>query len=110
MRLKDILIENKKDRKAKKYNIKPRNPMGTAPQTGAGAHRDKKKEQKQGYEKHKGRGVSEGSGTAKYKVRSIGTDSRGEYYISPSTGQKVYKSGVKVGDHENPKTGEIKPK
>ncbi len=56
MRAKEILIdENKKDRKAKKYNIKPRNPMGTAPQTGAGAHRDKKKEQKQGHEKHKGK-------------------------------------------------------
>ncbi len=59
-----LVIENKKDRKAKKYNIKPRNPMGTAPQTGAGAHRDKKKEQKQGYEKHKNKvdeGVSYGT-------------------------------------------------
>lgn len=54
-----LIVETKKDRKAKRYNIKPRNPMGTAPQTGAGAHRDKKKEQKQGYEKHKGQGVSE---------------------------------------------------
>jgi hypothetical protein len=53
--------------------------------------------------------IDEGSGTAKYKVRSIGVDSRGDYYISPSTGEKVYKSGVKVGDHENPKTGKIIP-
>jgi len=40
---------------------KPRNPVVRQQQTsGAGAHRDKKKEQKQGYEKHKGKGVSEG--------------------------------------------------
>jgi hypothetical protein len=39
---------------------KPRNFVAKNQQTaGAGAHRDKKKEQKQGYEKHKGRGVSE---------------------------------------------------
>jgi len=39
---------------------KPRNPVVRQQQTsGAGAHRDKKKEQKQGYEKHKGKSVSE---------------------------------------------------
>ena len=53
--------------------------------------------------------MSEGSGIAKYKVKSIGVDSRGKYYISPSTGKKVYKSGVKVGDHENSRTGVITP-
>jgi hypothetical protein len=51
-------------------------------------------------------GVAEGG--EKYKVKSIGRDAKGDYYISPSTGKKVYKSGVKVGDHENPKTGEHK--
>ena len=51
-------------------------------------------------------GVAEGG--EKYKVKSIGTDKDGDYYISPSTGKKVYKSGVKRGDHENPNTGEIK--
>ena len=51
-------------------------------------------------------GMSEGG--EKYKVKSIGTDAKGDYYISPSTGKKVYKSGVKKGDHENPKTGEHK--
>jgi len=51
--------------------------------------------------------VAEGSGS-KYKVKSIGKDSKGDYYISPVTGKKVYKSGVNKGDHENPKTGEIK--
>ena len=35
---------------------KPRNPVVRQQQTsGAGEHRDKKKEQKQGYEKHKGK-------------------------------------------------------
>jgi hypothetical protein len=53
-------------------------------------------------------GVAEGDSGAKYKVRSIGHDAKGDYYISPSTGKKVYKKGVKVGDHENPKTGEHK--
>ena len=52
-------------------------------------------------------GVAEGSGGAKYKIKSIGKDSKGDYYISPSTGKKVYKQ-AKVGDHENPKTGEHK--
>lgn len=59
MKAKEFIIEYKKDRKAPKFNIKPR--TGHAPtQTGAGHHRDKKKEQKQGYEKHKGQGVAEG--------------------------------------------------
>ena len=47
-------------------------------------------------------------GQSNYKIKSIGTDAKGDYYVSPSTGKKVYKSGVKVGDHENPKTGEHK--
>ena len=51
-------------------------------------------------------GVTEGG--EKYKVKSIGHDAKGDYYISPSTGKKVYKKGAKVGDHENPKTGEHK--
>lgn len=39
---------------------KPRNPVVRQQQTsGAGAHRDKKKEQKQGYEKHKSKSVEE---------------------------------------------------
>lgn len=55
MKATEFIIENKKDRKAKKYNLKPRNPMGTVTQTGAGAHKDKKKAQKQGDVKHKGK-------------------------------------------------------
>ena len=59
-------------------------------------------------EEPKEKDMSEGDSGAKYKVRSIGHDAKGDYYISPSTGKKVYKKGVKVGDHENPKTGEHK--
>ena len=33
---------------------------------------------------------------------------RCDYYISPSTGKKVYKAGVKKGDHENPNSGDVK--
>jgi hypothetical protein len=58
---------------------KPRNPVVRQQQTsGAGAHRDKKKEQKQGYEKHKGRGVSEGffgiDDNIKGKIQNIVSD------------------------------------
>ena len=58
--------------------------------------------------KAKNESVAEGNSGAKYKIKSIGYDAKGDYYISPSTGKKVYKKGVKVGDHENPKTGEHK--
>ena len=58
-------------------------------------------------EPKKDQGVAEGG--AKYKVRSIGKDKKGEYYVSPSTGEKVYKK-AKVGDHEVPGSKEIKPK
>jgi hypothetical protein len=55
-------------------------------------------------------------GGEKYKIKSTGSDinpatgKRADYYISPSTGKKVYKDGVKKGDHENPNSGEHKPK
>lgn len=55
-----------------------------------------------------GYGMEEGSSGAKYKVKVIGRDSKGDYYVSPSTGKKVYRSGVNRGDHEVPQTGEIK--
>jgi hypothetical protein len=57
----------------------------------------------------KDKDVAEGDSGAKYKVRSIGKDKKGEYYVSPSTGEKVYKK-AKVGDHEVPGSKEIKPK
>ena len=51
---------------------------------------------------------AEGNSGARYKVKSIGRDAKGDYYISPNTGKKVYKK-AKVGDHETP-SGEVKPK
>jgi hypothetical protein len=57
--------------------------------------------------KAKKKGVAEGSGGARYKIKSIGKDKNGDYYISPNTGKKVYKN-AKVGDHETPR-GEVKP-
>ncbi len=46
-----------------KQALKPRNFVAKNAKTGgAGAHRDKKKEQKQGYEKHKNKEVAEGYG------------------------------------------------
>ena len=92
---------------------KPRNFVAKNQKTaGAGAHKDKKRAEKQGDVKHKAKqyeqAVTEGDSGAKYKIKSIGKDKNGDYYISPSTGKKVYKSGVKRGDHENPKTGEHK--
>lgn len=48
---------------------KPRNPVVRQQQTsGAGAHRDKKKEQKQGYEKHKNKDVAEGWGQREFEI------------------------------------------
>ena len=63
---------------------KPRNPVVRQQQTsGAGAHRDKKKEQKQGYEKHKGKGVAEGS------LEEYGDTARGQKMLT-----KVQKRAV----------------
>jgi hypothetical protein len=53
-------------------------------------------------------------GGEKYKIKSTGSDvdkesgERRDYYISPSTGKKVYKDGVKRGDHESPNSGDVK--
>lgn len=71
MKAKEFIIENKKDRRAKKYNIKPRNPMGTAPQTGAGAHKDKKKAEKQGDVKHKGKQYDESVAEAEEDIVAV---------------------------------------
>jgi len=57
--------------------------------------------------KEKEQGVAEGG--EKYKIKSVGSEGGKDYYISPSTGKKVYKK-AKVGDHENPNSGEHKPK
>jgi hypothetical protein len=61
MKILDIIIESKQPKEAPKpRNFVAKNAMATT--SGAGAHRDRKKEQKQGYEKHKNKGVDEGIG------------------------------------------------
>jgi len=68
--------------KAKEFipSSKPRNFVAKNQQTaGAGAHRDKKKEQKQGYEKHKGKGVAEGipqPGSSSGAPKQFGPDAK----------------------------------
>ncbi len=58
MKATEFVTEYKKNRKAPKFNIKPR--TGHAPtQTGAGAHKDKKKAEKQGDVKHKAKQFDE---------------------------------------------------
>lgn len=41
------------------------------------------------------------------KVKVVGNDENGDFYINPITGKKVYQSGVKRGDRVNPKTGKV---
>jgi hypothetical protein len=66
MKIKELVTEYKKNRKSPKFNIKPR--TGHAPtQTGAGEHKDKKKAQKQGDEKHKGK-MHEAYGRPNFEV------------------------------------------
>lgn len=73
MKAKEFVIEYKKDRKAPKYNLKPRNPVAHAAQSvisGSGQHKDKKKAEKQGDVKHKNKqyaeeSIAEGSGVFK---------------------------------------------
>jgi len=49
-----------------------------------------------------------GEASSKYKIKSVGTDKKGDYHIDPKTGEKVY-GKASVGDHKNPKTGTITP-
>ena len=111
MKIDQLLTEHKKGVKAVKYAKKPQPLVG--PEALKKKAKAKAAPPKSELEKHskltaKLEGVTEGSGGAKYKVKSIGKDSKGDYYISPNSGKKVYKQ-AKVGDHETP-SGEIKPK
>lgn len=49
----------------------------------------------------KEQGVAEGFGDARYKIKVIGKDKNGDYYVSPNTGKRVYKKANR-GDHESP--------
>ena len=62
MKAKEFIIEYKKDRKAPKYSLKPRSPVAHAAQSvisGSGAHKDKKRADKQGDVKHKNKQYAE---------------------------------------------------
>ena len=63
MKANEFLTEHKKNRKAVKYNVKPEKPRNfvakNAINTGAGAHKDKKKAAKQGDVKHKNKEFTE---------------------------------------------------
>ena len=62
MKTRDLISESKKGVKAPKRVVKPRNFVAknaSATTSGAGAHTDKKKAAKQGYEKHKNKELSE---------------------------------------------------
>lgn len=70
MKLYEILSESKKQEPAKPRNFVAKNARATT--SGAGAHKDKKKAAKQGYEKHKGKqGVAE-SGIGKTHISPSG--------------------------------------
>ncbi len=78
MKIVEILLENKKGVKApvKPRNFVAKNAMKTT--SGAGAHTDKKKAQKQGYEKHKAKELAEGmfglSSEEKGKIQNIASE------------------------------------
>lgn len=66
MKANEFLTEHKKNRKAVKYNVKPEKPRNfvakNAINSGAGAHKDKKKAAKQGDVKHKNKEFTEETG------------------------------------------------
>jgi hypothetical protein len=69
MKIKEILAETKKPAVPKPRNFVAKNASKTT--SGAGVHRDKKKEQKQGYEKHKNKELAEGSDNDSKKLAQI---------------------------------------
>ncbi len=76
MKANEFIIEYKKNRKAPRYNLKPRNPVAHAAQSvisGSGQHKDKKKAAKQGDVKHKNKqmDIAEGYTTEKQILTRI---------------------------------------
>lgn len=76
MKAKEFIIEYKKDRRAPKYSLKPRSPVAHAAQSvisGSGAHKDKKRAEKQGDVKHKNRQIdmAEGVRDLEYDAQSL---------------------------------------
>jgi hypothetical protein len=69
MRINDIILEKAA---VKPRNFVAKNAMKTT--SGAGKHKDKKKSQKQGYEKHKSKSVSESLRPGEYHVATVTLD------------------------------------
>ncbi len=91
MKAKEFILEYKKNRRSPKFNIKPR--TGHAPtQTGAGAHKDMKRAEKQGDVKHKKDRVPMEGWSDAYVARRTGR---------PRTPYSVYINGKKWKDFEN---------
>ena len=85
---------------------KPRNPVVRQQQTsGAGAHRDKKKEQKQGYEKHKGKDVAE-SDVMEYETHRYTDDQGNEWEVN----DEGYKTLIRAGYGSSSRRSYNRPK
>jgi biopolymer transport protein ExbD len=72
MKIKELIIESTASKTVKPRNFVAKNAVKTT--SGAGAHRDKKKEQKQGYEKHKGKEVAEATKVQESHVADVTLD------------------------------------
>jgi len=80
MKIKELIIESTASKTVKPRNFVAKNAVKTT--SGAGAHQDKKKEQKQGYEKHKGKEVAEeaaGVGIVTKQNATVDVPVGGEY-------------------------------
>lgn len=81
--------------KAKEFipATKPRNFVAKNQKTaGAGAHKDKKKEQKQGYEKHKGKDVAE-SDVMEYETHRYTDDQGNEWEVDDEGNRELISRG-----------------
>lgn len=105
MKANEFLIEHKKNRKAKKYNVKPtavaepakpRNFVAkNAINSGAGAHKDKKKAAKQGDVKHKKKEIAEISDELRNRYVGRASDD----YGSANFAARASKSHPGLGDY-----------
>lgn len=99
MKLREIIIENKKAEAPKPRNFVAKNAMKTT--SGAGAHKDKKKAEKQGDVKHKSKLYAEDATPGSTSASSIATVINPHVAIGSARGKKSYtgspgKSGTKA--------------
>lgn len=92
MKVYDILSESDIPKKPK-----TRNPVAHAAQTvakGSGAHRDKKREQKQGYEKHKNKEMAEAATAGATSAGSIASVANPQVALGNKQARKAYGKGA----------------